>query len=312
MRGAAAGFLVWGAIFFLTMVGRTALGAIEVLFVLSPLVIVPLGFEVVRDLTAESSPPARLARLLLPTGAFLATASFWWHPGRAAGLFATGWMVVCALAAIDGLWRLVRGSYRSVEGVCSSASFVYLFVGSVWLILSRRGATPFHYPERTVLLAAVHFHFTGFALPMGAGATARLRTEPAGSARPALLFRFVAAGILLGPALLAAGNIRRSPTLKLAGAVLLVVASMALAGLLASVLRRIESRVARALLAISALSLILGMTLVAVYALGEFTAQNWLPIAKMAAFHGTINALGFALCGLFGWALESRSRDGKW
>ncbi len=161
--------------------------------------------------------------------------------------------------AIDGLWRLARDGGRSVEGVCSSAGFLYLFIGSIWLILSRRGATPFHYPPRTVLLAAVHFHFTGFALPIVAGATAHAsRAREGGAARALLAFRFIVAGILVGPALLAAGNVRHSPTLKL------------------------------------------------VYALGEFSAHNWLSVPEMACFHGTINALGFALCGLLGWALARR------
>jgi hypothetical protein len=144
---------------------------------------------------------------------------------------------------------------------------------------------------------------------MVAGATAHAsRTREGGAARALLAFRFIAAGILVGPALLAAGNVRHSPTLKLVGALLLVVSSLGLTGQLASVLRRrrIEPRAARALLAISTGSLVLGMTLVAVYALGEFSAHNWLSVPEMACFHGTINAVGFALCGLLGWALARR------
>src|SRR5579862_6997256 len=139
MRSAAGGFLVWGLIALGAMVGRTSLDTIAVLFLLSPLVLVPLGFEVTRPLTAESTPPGRWARILLPAGAVLATVSFWPSAGPSAGLVASGWSLVCLLAAIDSLWRFVRGGYRSVEGVCSSAGALYLFVGSVWLILSRLG-----------------------------------------------------------------------------------------------------------------------------------------------------------------------------
>jgi hypothetical protein len=308
MRSAACGFLVWGLIALGAMAGRISLDAIAALFLLSPLVLVPLGFEITRPPTVESTPPGRWARNLLPVGALLATLSFWPSAGPSAGLVASGWLLVCALAAIDGLWRFVRGGYRSVDGVCSSASAVYLFVGSVWLILSRLGSTSFHYPERTVLLATVHFSFTGFVLPIVAGATANARRTAPGPAAPALGFTLVVAAILVGPALLAAGNVRQSPALKLVGALLLVAASFGLASQVASVMRRrcMASRRARALVAISALSLVVGMLLVAVYAVGEATGRAWLTVPQMARLHGAINALGFALCGLLGWALETR------
>jgi hypothetical protein len=308
MRSAACGFLVWGLIALGAVAGRTSLDAIAALFLLSPLVLVPLGFEVTQPLPAESTPAGRWARILLPVGAVLATASFWLSAGPTAGLVASGWSFVCLLAAIDGLWRLVRGGLRSVEGVCASAGVVYLLVGSVWLILSRSGSTPFHYPRRTVLLAAVHFSFTGFVLPIVAGATAKARRTAPGPAVPALGSWLVVAGILAGPALLAAGNVKQSPTLKLVGALLLVAASFGLAGQVASVMRRrcITSRRARALVAISTLSLVLGMLLVAVYAIGDAMGHAWLTVPQMGRAHGGINALGFALCGLLGWALETR------
>lgn len=159
------------------------------------------------------------------------------------------------------------------------------------------------------ILAAVHFHFTGFVLPIVAGATAhalRTRRPVADSRAGCAVFPFVAAGIISGPPLLAAGNILVTPFLKLAGALVLVVASIALAGLLAALLPAIEPQRARVLLGISALSLVAGMMFVGVYAVGEFTGRYWLLVPEMARFHGTANALGFALCGLLGWTFASR------
>jgi hypothetical protein len=63
------------------------------------------------------------------------------------------------------------------------------------------------------------------------------------------------------------------------------------------------------LLGISAVSLAIAMTLVGIYTVGEFTGQYWLVLPQMARFHGTINALGFALCGLLGWALVRDLED---
>jgi hypothetical protein len=303
MSGAFGGLVIWAILTLAAALGAASIGAIEALLLLAPLVLAPLGLEIARSLDPPPSPAGALARVVVPIGALFAAASFWIPARAASGWLAAWWAVACAIAALDGLWRLARGGYRSVEGVCSSASFLYLLVGSVWLVLSRRGATPFGYPALTVLLAAVHFHFTGFALPLVAGATARAEAAGGTGRR---LFRPVIAAILAGPAILAVGNVRRSPSLKLAGALLLFVASAALAVRLLSVLRRVRFRPARTLLAISAVSLAAGMALAAVYALGELLARDWLLVPDMVRIHGAANALGFALCGLLGWALEVR------
>jgi hypothetical protein len=180
------------------------------------ILIATLGFRIVRHQIGEYSPVGRVARALLPFGAILAAASFWPQAGRNAGVLAAGWLLVCDLAAIDGVWRLLHGGYRSAESVCSSASFLYLAVGSSWLVLSRLGIAPFHLP------AIRRF---------------------AGSTGATTIFR------------------------------------------------------------IAAVSLLIGMTLVAAYAVGEFTGSYWLVIPQMTRFHGPANALGFALCGLLGWTL---------
>src|SRR5260370_38337272 len=105
---------------------RFWLGTIGVLFHLAPLVHVPLGFRVVRRLFGEYSPLGRLAVIVLPFGAISAATSFWLPVGRTVAVLAAGWFLVCGLAALDGLWRLLRGGYRSAESFFLSASFAYL------------------------------------------------------------------------------------------------------------------------------------------------------------------------------------------
>jgi hypothetical protein len=117
------------------------------------------------------------------------------------------------------------------------------------------------------------------------------------------VFPVLAAGIICGPLLLAAGNLLVIPILKLAGALLLALMSFGLVGTLVPVLPSLRSRPARALLGVATTSLVVGMTLVGVYTVGEFTGRYWLVILDMARFHGTVNAFGFALCGLLGWTL---------
>lgn len=307
----AGGALLWCVIAIAALWRQSWLGLIEILFLLAPLVHVPLGFRIVERQVGAYTRAGRVAHFLLPWAAILVAASFWPPSGRTAGMLATGWLAVCGLAALDGLWRLFRGGYRSADGVCHSVSFLFLAVGSVWLVLSRLGIRPFDLPSQTVFLAVVHFHFTGFVLLTVAGATgSALRTRvPSGVSASAIIrFPLVVAGVIAGPLLLAAGNILAIPVFKLVGAVLLAVVSFGLASQIVWLLPLVQPRRARVLLAVSALSLVAGMGLVGVYTVGEFTGRYWLVIPEMARFHGTANALGFGLCALLGWTIAFSDR----
>jgi hypothetical protein len=305
------GLMLWCSIASAAWLRSTSLGPIEVLFLLAPLVTVPLGFRLVQDLRGEFSLFGRIASHLLPLGAVAAAASFWPRAGISAGLLAAGWLLICLLSAAEGLVFAFQGGYRSAEGVCVSAGLLYLAVGGVWLVLSRLGATPMHFAEPIILLTAVHFHFTGFALPVLTAATGRAlstHTPPGGFAS---LFPYVAAGIVGGPAILAGGFVFGSALWKLIAALFLALVCVLLAILLLSVAQRIKPLAARILLSISAASLIVGMVLAGAYIIGYFTERYWLLIPRMARLHGTTNAIGFAFCGLLGWALAYRAPSGS-
>lgn len=237
---AAACALLWCAIGVLALMGRSRVGLIEALFLLAPLVHVPLGFRVVRDLIGDHSPLGQAAHSLLPFAAILAGASFWPAPGSLAGGLALAWPLVCGLAALDGFWRLARQAHRSVESAFLAAAFFYLVVGGVWLVLSRSGVTPVNFSRQIVLLAAVHFHFTGFALPVFAAATCRASRNyrPPHAGLGGFVFPLLAGGIIGGPLCLAAGNLLVVPILKLVGALLLTLTSCGLVAILIPVLPR--------------------------------------------------------------------------
>jgi YndJ-like protein len=300
------GLLLWCAIAAAALLGRTWLGPIEVLFLLAPLVHVPLGLRVVQDVRGEFSPLGRLATRLLPLGAVAAAASFWPRAGLPAGLLAGCWLLICLVAAGEGLVVFLRKGYRSAPGFCISAGLIYLAVGGTWLVLSRLGVTPMHFAEPIILLTAAHFHFTGFALPVITAATGRAFTNRASSSRFASAFPYVAAGIVAGPAILAGGFVFGSPLWKLLAALFLAVVCVFLAILILSVVPQIKSRAAQILLCASAVSLIVGMVLAGTYVIGDFTERYWLLIPRMARLHGTTNAIGFAFCGLLGWAIVYR------
>jgi hypothetical protein len=58
----------------------------------------------------------------------------------------------------------------------------------------------------------------------------------------------------------------------------------------------------RLLFGVAGGSVLLGMLLAATWAIGEYPLQPFVDIRQMAEFHGMLNALGFAVCGLLGWS----------
>jgi hypothetical protein len=72
----AGGALIWCLIVILALVRRPWLGPLEIVFLVAPLVHVPLGFSVVQRQVGEYTPIGRVAHSLLPFAAVLAAASF--------------------------------------------------------------------------------------------------------------------------------------------------------------------------------------------------------------------------------------------
>jgi hypothetical protein len=196
--------------------------------------------------------------------------------------------------------HLVAGGSRKLEDICLAVSLLSLSVGGCWLVLSRAGISPLEFLEPIVLLTAVHFHFAGFATALIAGETvAAIRAaEP----RHFRAIRFAAAGVLLGPALIAAGFVL-SPPLKIFAVLWFSLSVWGVAALNLVLQRRQRGR-ARAFLIASSASVILGMMLAALWGVEEWCGRAWVDLAKMARTHGVLNGPGFALCGLLGWTLS--------
>jgi len=307
LKSAMLGGAAWAVFVAAAAAGRVTLGTIELLFLLAPLVIVPLGLAVAAtpERDARSQRLLRTLCLAQPVCAAFAAASFWFAPGVRAGALAGAWLLFCALVGLYGLARLVRGAWRRADEACVAAGLFYLPIGGAWLVLSRLGQMPMGFQEPIVLLTAVHFHYTGFATPLLAGAAGRALSGRPVSALLRTLFRFVAVGVIAGPPLVAAGFVL-SPALKFFSALVLAASLCALALIMFAIVPAFRYRPAQVLLAISAASVVAGMLLALVYAVGEFRGHLLISIPWMAATHGILNGLGFALCGLLGWLLCSR------
>src|SRR6266849_9996902 len=229
---AAIGALVWATLAVAFFAGHIKLNLIEVLFLLAPLVIAPLGLQFARLLTPTGNEllPERGARLLQPFATVFAAASFWLAPGQRAAALVSIWLLFCGLVALAGLQRLLRGAFGAAHQLCVAVSFGYLVIGGGWLVLSRLGETPMHFAEPIVLLTGVHFHFTGFSLPLITGAVASAIELRSSVTR--IVFRCIVAGILTAPGILATGYVFSSEALKLFAVLFLSVSCVGLASFL--------------------------------------------------------------------------------
>jgi hypothetical protein len=278
----------------------SALGPIEILFLLAPVVVVPLAMRLTA-VPAHATAALWAARRLQPWAALAVVTSFFVHRGVLAGALASVWVVVTGLVALHGLARLRYCTTMAEIAAC--AGCLMLPIGGGWLILSRLGLGVLGFEEPLILLTAVHFHYAAYAtlvLVANAG-------RAVGGGR---LFGVVAGGAMAGPLLLAAG-ITFSPVLEVAAA---GIVALAVSGLGALTLVRVVPRVPpapRALLTLSSVSAFGAMALALAYAVGEVTSHPVISLAQMARIHGPLNALGFVLAGLLGWTLAAPRNLGR-
>jgi hypothetical protein len=304
-RKAIAGGILWAVLVAVSRSQWARLNAIELLFLLGPLVVVPLGLELSVRFTHEKEIelPIRIVRKLQLPAALCVIASFWLPQGIVATILALPWLVFGCFVSLEGLMALIHGEFRKLKKACLIVSFLYLPIGCAWLIASRLGLSPIGFQEPIVLLTAVHFHFAGFAAPLLALATGSAVEKMSASLRG--IFKAVAAGVLAGPGLLAVGFVI-GPRLKLAMALLVACSEVGLSLFFLVAVRAMRPRLAQLFVTISAVSVLFAMVLAGVWAIGEFPLQPFVHLDEMARFHGTANAIGFVLCGLVGWTLSAR------
>ncbi len=287
---ALAGSVVW--LGWLTLLGA---GPVEGLLVLSPLVLHPL---VLRLVDWDDPHPPALFRFItwaqLPAATALVAAFVFERGSLAAGL-ALPWGIVSGITAIYGVQRLVKHRARPAWKLAVDSGLVFVAVGGMWTIASRYGMRPFGFDDTIVLLTGAHFHYAGFVLPVLAGLAARANRH--------WVFGGAAYGVVAAVPLTAIG-ITVSPVVEMASAVLLAACGFGIAAGQIVIAREARQGVASLLFGLSSLSLMLAMSLATIYATTEFQGARWPQIPDMARWHGTLNALGTCLLGVWAWTIE--------
>lgn len=315
LDSAKAGSAVWVLLAILHTARIMDLGVVPLAVLLAPLVVVPLGVMLSRRILTEKVGAVRSTTEAggILIGAILAAASFALPKGVASAALAAVWLAVVGGISLSELPIIWRSETHLVERICFGAAFLYLPVGAAWLVASRFGISPIGFKEPLVLLTAAHFHFSGFAAPLLVG----IGWRSLGSSRARLrrVYAALAMGAAAGPALVATGFVI-SPAFKAGAAFIFAVCLAGCSILTMLAFATIRSAAAKLLLSISAASILAGMALACVYALGDLAGRNWIGIPRMAELHGLTNSFGYVLCGMLGWlaALEDpqdeRSRAG--
>jgi len=295
---------VWLALVASRLAGMTHLTLIDLLFLLAPLVIAPLGLGLIVFQEGLPSSLLTAAIRLQPIGGALAVLAFLLPIGLAAAILAVAWLLVCAIAAFGALAFLVMGRSLHPERLATAAAVGFMAFGAVWLVLSRAGIAPIGLSPIIVEMTAVHFHFTGFAATLIAALLlVRLRANRG-------IARRVGTGasllLVIGSPVLAMGWATPVHVLQVAGAILVatgVVAASAVMFFRAASL--VQSTGARVLLRLSAFAPLLPMVLAVEYSARHVFGFPTLDIQGMALIHGDLNALGFSLLGLVAWSIDA-------
>jgi hypothetical protein len=290
------GFVVWLTLALASFAPRVHLGIIEVLFLLGPWIVVPLGADLVHGAGASKSNGVR--DWMLFTAASLTTVSFFLDNRTVAARFASSWLLVCGCFAGDGVRRFVISGKSSFTQFCFAAGEGYLLVAGAWLVASRAGLQLLAFREPIVLLTAVHFHFAGFASAVLAGLADRAFVGHRGHR----ILRAALLAVVLGPGILGLAFLL-GPKVKLVAALLIALGQFGLAAGTARVGMAAQNSRGRWLLLVAGASVAAGMILAGVWAIGEYPLQAFVNIRQMAEFHGVLNAVGFVVCGLVGWTM---------
>ena len=228
-------------------------------------------------------------------------ASFLFDEGRVAAVLVIPWGIVVAALA----WGRVRAFLRTRRGVAEVIASCFLAGGAGWLVLSRYGAAPLGFGDTIVELTAMHFHYAGFVAPVVTLQLARRLRE---SGAPADGLVEVSVYVVLAATPITAAGITFASWMGAVGALLFTIALTASSIVTLGFVMRDVRGAPRALLVISALSVLLPMALAVTYAAGRWLPTPAPSIPVMVWTHGLLNAFGFALCGVCGWLLVQARR----
>lgn len=274
----------------------------EALLVFAALVVVPLLMDLLGDEfdDARTVVSLRVAEKLQFPAALALVLAYLVEPGVLAALCAVPWAGVLLLLAGAGLRRLIRRGWRSLPLLCREFGLIYAAVAAPWLLADRLGLRPLGFDSSIVLLTSVHFHYAGLLMPALTGFALEALRLPR-------VFNLIGVGVIAGVPAVAVGitssQLALSRDIEMAAAMLMAASGLGVGALhLWLAMQTRWPMRARCLWVAAGCALAAGMALALLYAVRSFFHPwPWLDIPWMRVLHGSLNALGFGLCGVLAW-----------
>ncbi|MBA2720552.1 MAG: YndJ family transporter [Chloroflexi bacterium] len=271
---------------------------IELLLALALASAVPLGLLAAIDLLLDRPGALHGLAPIIAISAGLGILALATGRGPASALLIVPWWLVAAAVGLASV-RLVLRDVTSGRllgepwRLAVAAAGGFLALGATWLVVDRAAFRPFGFDQTIVLLTAVHFHVAGFVLTLAGALAARQQ--------PGIAIHALVAGLIVGMPLTALGFFGY-PLLSWVGALLVATGGIGVGLVLIMISRSTMDRVARTALVVAGATLFLTMPLAAAYATGTTFGIGFLDIPAMAAIHGGLNVVGFAIPAMIGWS----------
>lgn len=283
-------------------------GWIERLFLLAPLVVLPLALWVIDHISDRGTGGLfQIAVYVQPLAAVSVVIAFALQRGGIAQLpvyadaamwLTVPWLVVCGLLLFGEAGYVWRGPYHMIEDAMITVPILFLQVGGFWLMLDQMEVVFMGVTAPIRLLTGVHFHFTGFgALVLFVGLY-ELYVR-AGYLNRAALTAFATTGAAVGIPLVAIGFVE-SDLIKTTGVIVLSISIVLGAILLYQSGRYITHRFYRVGVRSAAGCVMIGMGLAVVFQVSLHLGHPLLSIPTMTVTHGVLNGIGFLILGFLG------------
>lgn len=271
---------------------------IEALFAVALVAAVPIGARIAvtsTNPTAWAARPWAASAIALAIGG--AAGALLLDRGPMAAILAGPWWLVSVALALAAVVPVVaevvaRRAAAGTSRLGLLAAVGFLVVGATWAVIDRAGLEPFGFGRTIVLLTAVHFHVAGFVLTLAGALAARERPGPAIT---------IAVGALIVGTPLTALGFFGFPVVSWVGALLVAGGGIGIGAATLAIARRLPDGLARACLVSGGATLFVTMPLAAAYATGTTFGIGFLDIPAMAALHGGLNVVGFAIPTMIGW-----------
>ena len=292
------GFLVWLIFALVDFPSSTfSLTYLQILILAAPLWPIPLAWQLLDT-------PEWVSYFAIPFAILLAIA-FCFEPSFTITILTIPWLLLTTILAFQKLidWRVVKS--LEITHLTQLAAYLYLPIGAAWAFADRLGFRPLDFDGTIVLLTVAHFHYAGFLLPT---ITAFILKNSSTKWQNVIGWL-----VILGIPTVAIGITTTHLNLPVWIEVV-AVTIMVLGGFTTGLLHCFlgwEKRyqVYGQLWFLTGVALMAGMFLAFGYGWRHVYLIPTLSIPWMYAVHGTLNAVGFALTAILGWAFYLRGNQ---